>query len=172
RLDLKLALIPLLGSRVEIDRLVLVKPDIMLETDAKGSTNWQFTPEPSEVAAQPGSAPREKTQTHIAVADVRIDSGTLTWQDAVAGRRTVIGITDLHATEASPEANLHLDATATYNGTPFTLAGEVGSLARLQGGPQGTTQDTAPWPVKLNLQAAGARLSVDGALTQPLQGRG
>src|SRR4051812_9605589 len=46
RLDLKLALIPLLSSRVEVDRLVLVKPDIMLETDAKGGTNWRFTPGP------------------------------------------------------------------------------------------------------------------------------
>ena len=52
QLDLKLALIPLLSHRVEIDRLVLVKPDIILETDAQGRPNWQFTP-----ASQPAGAP-------------------------------------------------------------------------------------------------------------------
>src|SRR5581483_8066064 len=33
-LDLKLALLPLLSHRVEIDRLILVKPDMLLETNA------------------------------------------------------------------------------------------------------------------------------------------
>src|SRR6478735_4345249 len=45
-LDLKLALIPLLSRRVVVDRLMLVKPDIMLETNAQGQPNWHFTPEP------------------------------------------------------------------------------------------------------------------------------
>ena len=53
QLDLKLALIPLLSHRVEIDRLVLVKPDIILETDAQGRPNWQFTPASSPPAPQP-----------------------------------------------------------------------------------------------------------------------
>ena len=35
-LDLQLALVPLLSRRIEIERLVLVHPDILLETDAQG----------------------------------------------------------------------------------------------------------------------------------------
>jgi uncharacterized protein involved in outer membrane biogenesis len=170
RLDLKLALIPLLSSRIEIGRLVLVKPDIMLETDAKGRSNWQFTPEAADAATQPGSGvprEREQTRTGIVVADVQIQDGTVTWHDAAAGRSTVVGIANLQATEASPDANLHVSAAATYNGTPFTLNGEFGSLARLQD-PQGTT----PWPVHLNLETAGAKLTVAGVFAQPLQGRG
>ena len=45
-LDLKLALWPLLSKRVEIIRLDLVQPDILLERNAKGQPNWQFTPAP------------------------------------------------------------------------------------------------------------------------------
>src|SRR6201997_1037042 len=44
-LDLKLALIPLLSREVQIDRLVLVKPDVLLETNAQGQANWVFTPQ-------------------------------------------------------------------------------------------------------------------------------
>lgn len=170
RLDLKLALIPLLSRRVEIDRLVLVKPDILLETDAKGRHNWQFAPETAATAPQPvGSqeAVGEKTATRISVAAVRIEDGTVTWRDAAAGRSTVIGIKTLDASAASPDANLQLSAAATYNGAPFTAAGEFGPLSRLQN-PEGNT----PWPVRVSLDSSGAKLSLDGAFTQPLEGRG
>ena len=36
RLEAQVALLPLLSRRVEIDRLMLVRPDILLETDAQG----------------------------------------------------------------------------------------------------------------------------------------
>jgi uncharacterized protein involved in outer membrane biogenesis len=167
RLDLKLALIPLLSRNVEIDRLVLVKPDILLETDAKGRPNWQFTPEAGEPTPQPGPAgTKERTPTRITVADVRIEDGTLAWRDAATGRSAMVGIKNLQASAASPDANLHLSAAATYNGTPFALAGQFGPLTGLQD-PAG-----APWPVQLNLDAAGAKLALDGTFTQPLQGRG
>ena len=61
RLDLKLALMPLLSHRVEIDRLVLVKPDILLETDAQGRPNWQFTPEPGPPAPHHRRTPARQT---------------------------------------------------------------------------------------------------------------
>ena len=121
RLDVKLALIPLLSHRVEIDRLVLVKPDIILETNAQGQPNWQFAPQASPTAPQPAAGgPQAGTSTRISVADVRIDNGTLTWRDGATGRSTVLGLTSLRADAASPDANVHLTATATYNSTPFS----------------------------------------------------
>ncbi len=169
RLDLQFSLIPLLSRRVEIDRFVLVKPDILLETDAKGRRNWQFTP---EAAPQPGPAGAQeatqgKTPTRVTVAAVRIEDGTVTWRDAATGHSTAVGIMSLEATAASPDANLHVSAAATYNGAPFTAAGEFGPLTRLQD-PAGS----APWPVQLSLATGGAKLSVDGAFAQPLEGRG
>ena len=44
RLDAQIALLPLLQRRLEIDRLVLVRPDILLETNAEGRPNWRFGP--------------------------------------------------------------------------------------------------------------------------------
>ncbi len=55
-LDLKLALWPLLSRRVEIIRLDLVQPDILLEINAKGQSNWQFTPAPGATPTQSGPA--------------------------------------------------------------------------------------------------------------------
>ena len=43
RLEAQIALLPLLRRHIEIDRLVLVRPDILLETDAEGRPNWRFS---------------------------------------------------------------------------------------------------------------------------------
>lgn len=168
-LHLELALIPLLHGRVEIDQLDLVRPDIMLETDQQGRGNWQFTrptssPAPQSNASEP---PRDKTPTKISVAEVRIEDGTVTWRDDKTGQTTAFGVGNLKASTASPDANLHLSATVTYNGTPLAVAGDVGPLARLQ-----VATQAAPWPVRLDLQSEGATIAVDGTIAQPLEGRG
>jgi AsmA protein len=132
RLDVKLALIPLLSRRIEIASLVLEKPDIILETDAQGRPNWQFTREsgpPSPQAAAPGT--RDATPIRISVADVQIDNGMLTWRDDRTGPSEVFGLTSLRASTVSPQANLHVSMSATSNGAPFTLTGEFGPIARL-----------------------------------------
>ncbi len=168
RLDAKLALIPLLSRRVEIDTLVLVKPDIMLEIDAQGRPNWLFTPEtrPPAPPSTSSGAP-DGARTRIGVADVRIENGLLTWRDGRVGRSMVFGIADLHASTASPDANPNLAMSATYDSTPFTLAANFGPLTWLW--ERGTG---AVWPVQAHLEAAGAKLVVDGVVAQPLQGRG
>jgi AsmA protein len=169
RLDLKLALIPLLSHRVEIDRLVLVKPDIVLETSAQGQPNWQFASRASPAAPQQpaGDNQRQSTSTRITVAEVRIENGILTWRDDRTGRSTVLGIASLRADAASPDANVDVKASATYDRTPFSLDGELGPLTRLQ-----DPTSTTPWPVRMRIEAVGAKLALDGTLTQPMQGRG
>jgi uncharacterized protein involved in outer membrane biogenesis len=48
-----LALAPLLGGRIDIDRLTLFEPDVLLETNAKGVGNWVLgRPSPAAPAAE------------------------------------------------------------------------------------------------------------------------
>src|SRR5579872_2414978 len=168
RLDLKLALLPLLSHRVEIDRLVLVKPDILLETNAKGQPNWQFTPEPAASTSGGGGTAGEKTPTRITVADLKVQDGVVTLRAAAGAQNTVLAVRSLEATAPSPDANLHVAAEAAYNGASFTLVADVGPLTRLE--EPGTSG--AAWPVQLTMAAAGAKLTVDGSLTDPMQGSG
>jgi uncharacterized protein involved in outer membrane biogenesis len=173
RLDLKLGLLPLLHGRVEIDQLVLVKPDILLETDAHGRPNWQFRPEAaaaerqSAPAGQPEAAGQQNAPARISVAEVRIEDGTLGWHDEVTGRTIALQLSQLQARAASPEADTQLSATASYDGTAFTVNGAVGPLIRLEQ-PAGNQ----PWPVNLTIAGAGAKVTADGTIAEPLQGRG
>lgn len=169
RLDLKLALLPLLGRRIEIHRLVLVRPDIQLESDKQGHANWDF----SSAAAAPGqttaaaNAPKDTSPTRISIAEVQIDDGRVSYYDGANGSSTVLRLKRLTATAATPDSNLQLAAEASYNDTAFTLNGEIGPLTRLQ-----DPASSTPWPVQLALASGGAKLSVDGTLSNPMQGRG
>ena len=167
-LEVQLALLPLISSRIEIDRLVLIHPDILLETDAAGRPNWQMTPEapPPTAATQPG-APSVKAPPAISVGSIRIEDGTLGYRDAAKGQLTTLKLTRVDAAAASADSPLHLEADASYNATPFNLIADTGSLARLQ-----DRAATSPWPLKLALTTAGARLLADGSMTKPLQGKG
>jgi uncharacterized protein involved in outer membrane biogenesis len=172
RLDVQLAVLPLLHGRVDITRLVLEQPDILLETDAQGRPNWAFTPQPAtSTGAPPGTAPKQAAEPNesdrISITGLRIDGGTLAMRDDRTGHAVTLAVQQMTATADSADGPLHLAMNATYNGTAFTLAGDVGSLLRLQD-PKATT----PWPVKLSLAAAGATASVDGSFAKPLQGRG
>jgi uncharacterized protein involved in outer membrane biogenesis len=169
RLQVQLALLPLLSRQVRIERLVLVRPDILLETDAQGRSNWAFAPQAGAAppAAQPsGAASAPAAPPSIALSSLRIEDGTLAMRDAT-GRTTTLGLSRLVATAASPDAPLHLTADATYNGAALNLTADTGPLSRLE-----DTGASTPWPVKLAVDAAGAKLSLDGTLTQPALGRG
>jgi len=170
RLDLQLAVLPLLQRRFEIVRLILLHPNILLEVDAQGHPNWRFTSAPAAGTAPPTgdhTSTGGRASTEISVHDVQIEDGTLAWRDDRTGKTAAIALKQLTAKSASPETPLTLAAAATYNGVAFNLAGQVGPLIRLQQ-PDADT----PWPVKVTIGAAGATVSVDGALTHPLQGRG
>ena len=170
RLDLRLALLPLLSHRIEIHQLILVRPDIQLETDKQGRANWQFAPaEPSASPANPvpAGAPQAKPATHISIAAVRIEHGRVSYHDDSKASTTVLGLTSLKADADTPDSNLKLSTEAEYNGTAFALSGEIGPLTRLQ-----DAEADTPWPVRLTLTSGGAKLAVDGTLTKPIEGRG
>jgi AsmA protein len=168
-LDLRLALFPLLQKRVEIDRLVLLHPDVRLETNAQGQPNWHFTPERPEAAPAPQAANQERKGQGmtIGVQDVRIDNGVLSYFDSRHNQTTTLDIQSLNAVASSQDAPLHLTSQASYNGTPFTLTADTGPLSRLQDRAAST-----PWPVKAALQGAGAQLAADGSITRPTEGKG
>ena len=164
KLELQLALVPLLSRQIQIARLVLEQPDILLETSAQGQSNWQFAPAGAPPAASSGNAAAAAPPV-IALSSLRIEGGTIALRNA-AGQTTTFGLTRLAAAAASPDAPLHLTVDATYNATPVGLTADTGPLSALMG------SGGSPWPVKLAITAASAKFSVDGTVAQPAAGRG
>ena len=169
-LELQLGLLPLLSGRYEINRLVLDHPDILLETDAAGKPNWRLTPEASPAAPAGSEAPAPsgpKAKAVVSIDTVRIEDGVLAYRDGRTGAVTTLGLPGLQATAASPDSPLHIEADGSFNATGFHVAADTGPLKRLQ-----DAAATSPWPVRVALSVAGARLAADGSLTRPLQAKG
>ncbi|MCC7427985.1 MAG: AsmA family protein [Alphaproteobacteria bacterium] len=175
RLELQVAVLPLLGRRVEIKRLVLVEPDILLETDAQGRGNWLMAPESAAPApaqsepARPGEAREAGRAMQIGAAEVRIERGRLTYRDGRSGQSHALDLERFVFAAASPDAEATLDGTGRYQQEAFTLKGRFGPLLRLvQPPPAGA----APWPIQLSLEAAGAAFGVQGTIAEPHARRG
>lgn len=165
RFELEVALIPLIFRQVRVKRLVLVQPDILLETDARGTGNWSLggAPPPAPPSAKPGEA--RGGVAGLAVERVRIEKGTLTYRDGRTKRATSLSLDrlDLRATDVS--SPLRIDLAAAYDGKAFTLAGTMGTLGELQA-------PSRPFPVKLSLKAGGASLEADGTIAKPMEAAG
>jgi len=86
RFEAEVALIPLMKGDLQVKRLILIEPDIFVETDAKGHSNWEFfglrtTREPK----QPAEADDGGTLA-LDIGEIQVKNGQLTFHDGVSGK--------------------------------------------------------------------------------------
>ncbi|MDA1101199.1 MAG: AsmA family protein [Proteobacteria bacterium] len=124
RFELQLRLLPLLFGAVQVKRLILIEPDILLETDANGRGNWVF--------GAPGSGKGEATAddggTMPDIGRLLIENGLLTYRDGVTGETTRIKLTAVKAEANSTNDPLHLDVLTSVNDMVVKLSGTAGPL--------------------------------------------
>ena len=82
RAEVELALLPLLSRGVELRRLVLQEPDLLLETDAAGRPNWKFTRRMPHRPRRPLPRPRPGRRTAAAAGSASRSTG---WWSRMAG---------------------------------------------------------------------------------------
>lgn len=159
RAEVQLALIPLLSRRIDVVRLEIDAPDILVELDAAGRSNWAFGAEaaPAEPPPQPGQAapatPRERLA--IAVGALRLTQARITWRDARSGSTETLGIPRLEA--AAPLGGpTTASATLRARGQDITIRAGTGPLLAAGG--------AAPWPFDVTLGIAGGTVSAKGSL--------
>jgi hypothetical protein len=162
RLEVQVALVPLIFRDIRIQRLVLVQPDILLETDARGMGNWSLGGAPP-AAAKPGEA--KGGLVGLAAERVRIEKGTLTYRDGRTRQATRLTLDRLDLRARDATSPLTIDLAAAYNGKALALAGTVGPLSELRA-------PSRPYPVKLSLKAGGATVEAAGTIARPLEASG
>lgn len=145
--EVEVALLPLIFRQIQVKRLILVQPDILLETDAKGTGNWAFGA--SAAAPSPKQPPGAQTALPaVAVQKVRVEKGTLVYRDGKTKLTTTLALDRLDIEAKEITSPLTFDLAAAYDGKAFTLAGTAGALAELQA-------PSRPYPLKLTLKAGG-----------------
>ena len=130
RFEVQLSLLPLLFGDIQIQRLVLVEPEIFLETNKAGAANWQFEAMASKSGekadARGQSSGGDATLPHIG--QLLIEKGHLTFLDGATGTVTKLALTQIEADAASADDPLNLKIQAAFNDMPVKLRGSVWPL--------------------------------------------
>jgi uncharacterized protein involved in outer membrane biogenesis len=160
RLDLQVSLADLLGGEINVQRLILVGPDILLETDAEGRGNWDFAGGHADrdTDSESGGAPLLPGFVRV-----EIENGRLAYHDGQTGAIRRLDLASLTAQAKSADSPINLSLEGAFDGTPLALVGSVGPISALKSG---------PYPVDLKGMAAGATLSIAGTIAEPLAGTG
>ena len=113
----------LLQGRIEVGRLTLFRPTLVLESDAEGRPNWEF--HPGAGASQPAGAP--SSGLHLAIGTLKIREGTLSYTNPKTGQILKAENLEALASVGSLQGPFDFDATATVNGVPLSLMAKVGT---------------------------------------------
>jgi len=163
KFEAQVALMPLLKKNIQVVRLVLIEPNIHLETNKNGEGNWVFAStsdkkEKSTETSGSGSLPA------LAVNEVYIEKANITYMDGQTGQIKELLVDEITVNSSSFSDPMSLLAKASFNDSPLNIEGTLGSINNLL--------DNKNYPVKLDIGIGDATLSVDGAVGQPLSAKG
>jgi uncharacterized protein involved in outer membrane biogenesis len=147
----KPALLPLLVGSIDVSEVILVEPKIVLEINAEGTPNWEFTPSVAEAkpaAAKPG------TPKPLSLGRLTIEDGSLIFSDSKAGLSVVAEKANFSASVGSLDGPYSLAGGATINGAPLRIDLSVGA------------KGAAGHDAEVALQAGGGKLSFKGTLSE------
>ena len=144
RLQATIGIFPLLSGRIEVERIRLFDPVLVLERLPDGRANWQLAP------------PRGSTRGFsISVAELEIANGTV----LIYGREVEhrIGALDVVASANSMTGPFEVSGTFAVNDERWTFTADVGRT------------DGRQFPVNLAMRSNAARLTAAGSLASGRQ---
>jgi uncharacterized protein involved in outer membrane biogenesis len=159
RVTVQAALLPLLSRRLEVARVEVEEPDLLLETDAEGRGNWQFRPAEAQPAPdappRPGEPQAPRDRPVLAVDRLLVERARLTWRDGAAGTTELVEVPALRA--AAPLAGpTTAEGQVALRGGVVAFTAQAGALSAF-GGP-------APFPFRGTVEVAGVEASGEGTL--------
>lgn len=151
RLQLQVALLPLLEQRLQIVRFGLVEADIELQRSRDGRRNWEF-----------GGASEESAGSKMVaeVFSVTIQRSKLAYREP-DGTRHELRIDDLQ-TFLAPGRPVHAHLKARHEGLPVDLRLDGGTLEEM-------LAPTKAWRFRGRLSAGYFRADFDGSAREPLK---
>ncbi|QEX23963.1 membrane protein [Hypericibacter adhaerens] len=158
--EIDIRLWPLLKGDFVLPRLVLHKPDIALERNAEGKSNW--SPEESPMAGSVAQAvqPETRSETPL-ISRIEIDGGHVTYTD-MQRRLDLEGEIQTATGQAGAEPQTELALKGKLEGRPLTLHFTGGSALMLR--------DTSiPYPADLDIGFGNTRLKVKGTVQDPFK---
>lgn len=132
-IDIGVELRPLFDRQVVVRRLVLQRPNIVLEVNAEGRPNWILAPRRPQgqtptPTPPPTTTPSEPTAsaTQTRLREIRIVDGEASFFDARRGVGWVVGDVDITTAFAGMEEPMRAEGSVRYADRPVELSVEMG----------------------------------------------
>ena len=165
RIEVQLALIPLIQGKINVKRLTLLDPDLMMEINKSGKTNLEFDlPEQKEAE----TAPVKKDEKETALFDFKeifIKDGKLTVKNHQEKKTLVLTIDQGSRKSAKFMGEADIELKGSFNDIPFNVSGKIGSLA-------GITDPDVSYPVDLKAKVAQMDIAISGKIQDPVAAKG
>ena len=155
RFEIQIALLPLILKRIAVKRILLVSPDILVETDSSGKSNLDF--ETGEGESQKPEKKKSARFPRVALIQTLIENSRITFKDGTSARTYVLTGQTLRSTSKDYDSPHRLEFKGALNDIPLEFAGTLGPIHAL-------ADSKRAWPLDLTLKAAGTTVSVDGSI--------
>jgi uncharacterized protein involved in outer membrane biogenesis len=149
RFEAQVSLLPLISGAIQVNRVVLIEPDILIETDKHGKGNWVMGPveaAPAPEAKKEEAPAKAGGLPNVAVEEIRIEKASFVNRDGVAGTSMKVDIDHLILRAKTLASPLSIDLAGALDGKAFELKGTTGPLADLMA--------QKPWPLDIGAKAA------------------
>jgi len=148
-LRVRIRVIPLLMKEIDITQIRLVDTELLLETDASGQANWQFT---HTTGSRAGVGMRG-----VAVKQLEVEQLDITLRNGKTGApATHYTLDHLELTRSAAADSLAVELQGSSNGQPVALSGQTGPLKDLFAGVR--------FPIALSGEVAGATVKLQGKI--------
>lgn len=164
KFEVQVSLMPLLSGNLQVNRVILMAPVILLETNKEGIGNWIFaSPTPKEVK-EPTADTGSVDLAALAVNEVHIEKANVTYIDGITGKKTELLIDEVTVDSSSFADPMTLTVKASINQSPLQVDGTLGSISSLL--------ENKEYPVNIKANIAGAEISLEGKIAQPMAAKG
>ncbi len=155
RFEIQIALLPLILKRIAVKKILLVSPDILVETDNSGKSNLDFETEEGE-----SQEPEDKKSVRfprVRLLQVLIRNSRITYKDGRSTKTYVLTGQTLRSTSKDYDSPLRVEFKGACNDIPLEFEGTLGPIHALADSKQS-------WPLDLTIKAAGTIVSVEGSI--------
>lgn len=163
KFEVQVSLMPLLSGTIQVNRVILLAPEILLETNKKGVGNWVLEIEQPEKKDSPPSD-SDMSLPAIVVNEVHIENARITYKDGITGKETKIVIENIETKSESFDDPLSLLVKIAYNEIPIKIEGSLGSINQLMANEK--------YPVDLEIDVSDAKIGLHGLVAKPMEGKG
>jgi len=155
RLEAQLAFLPLIWGKLDFAHLVLIEPEVIVEFDSRGTSNFAFDTSSEE------KTPEKTPVPPLIFSDILIENGNFIFQDRQSDINFSVRIDSLEGQIEGFDKPLRLDFKGAFDEIPLSLEGTVGPI-------WAWVEPGYPLPANLTVTTGGATATIMGEIRDPI----